>query len=219
MTLCSYLKGLKEHLEISLTVEKSAIPRCLPLHERQGHIFESVWQCLWLAHNIKKTVVESTLLSAIFDSAGDRVTFSQEYKMYRMCCSFLGRWSCKKVDAYGFLLNRSEYHHFVHAYIVHVYFEQKHLWNLYSCEILNNPFGISINQLFLLCHQTPPLSPVITTVIQQPMGLNLDSGTGDNSSRDKDLLEPIKIAVLTGRTDLKMKIKQKEELPGPKVCV
>ena len=38
----------------------------------------------------------------------------------------------------------------------------------------------------------------------------------ENPTRD---LEPIKIAVLLGRQELKLKIKQNEELAGPKVCV
>lgn len=64
------------------------------------------------------------------------------------------------------------------------------------------------------------LSPPKSTrpVLTQPIGGAAASRDFDSSfeSPNKDL-EPTKIAVLLGRQELKMKIKQNEELSGPKV--
>ncbi len=69
----------------------------------------------------------------------------------------------------------------------------------------------------LECGFSPPRAsqPVIT----QPIGgaaASRDSRPPPELVGNKDL-EPIKIAVMLGRQELKMKVKQKEELAGPKV--
>ncbi len=62
---------------------------------------------------------------------------------------------------------------------------------------------------------SPPLSPPRISSLRggSPPYLR---GPGDPQPINKEA-DPIKMAVLVGRQELKLKIKQSDELPGPKV--
>ena len=63
---------------------------------------------------------------------------------------------------------------------------------------------------------SPPKStkPVLTQPVGGAAASRDFAGSAENPNKD---LEPIKVAVLLGRQELKLKIKQNEELAGPKV--
>ena len=85
--------------------------------------------------------------------------------------------------------------------------------------ILTKDLVLSLKMVDLSSSFSPPKST--KPILSQPIGgaaASRDYAAPPPENPTKDL-EPVKIAVLLGRQELKLKIKQNEEVAGPKVRV